>query len=160
MGTKYRGKESARLALDTYIKLIRSVNTLLAAVRRDSPLPEGMSQSQFEVLEALLHCGPLCQREVSHKILKSTGNITMVVDHLERDGLVQRTTDASDRRMTIVALTPEGQRKIEEYFPVHAGAIAASMASLSESEQKNLGELCKKLGLGIRSKLTRTGGIP
>lgn len=152
------GNEVQDLALDTYVKIIRAATTLQSALRTQAPFPDGMTSSQFSVLEALLHRGPLYQREISDKILKSTGNITVVIDHLERDGLVDRERQPGDRRISRVNLTPRGRREITAYFPLHARAITENLAVLSESEQRTLGELCKKLGRGIQTKLTSNGG--
>lgn len=158
MDRTLKALEKQQVALDAYVKMVRSVSTLLAAVRTQSPLPAGMSFSQFQVLEALLHRGPLQQSEISRKILKSTGNITVVVDHLERDGLVERGKDPKDRRVSKVKLTPRGRKRIASYFPRHARAITATLGVLPVAEQKTLAELCKRLGLGIESRLTDNGG--
>lgn len=107
---------------------------------------EELTVSQFGVLEALLHLGPMCQRELGQKILKSSGNITMVVDNLEKQGLVIRQRDGEDRRFVTVHLTEEGSRLIGEIFPRHVAAIVEEMSILTAVEQEELGHLCRKLG--------------
>jgi MarR family 2-MHQ and catechol resistance regulon transcriptional repressor len=99
------------------------------------------------VLEALYHLGPLSQKDIGQKILRSSGNITMVIDNLEKRGLVMRKRDKSDRRVFIVHLTDEGNKLISKVFPPHATKISDEMSVLSATEQKTLGGLCKKLGL-------------
>ena len=106
----------------------------------------GITLSQFEVLEALLHLGPLNQRQLSEKILSSKGNLTTVVDNLERKGLVERRPVKGDRRQNLVCLTPAGRRLIRRVFPKQAAAIVREFRVLSRDELKVLGELCKKLG--------------
>lgn len=145
MGTKYRGESAERLALDSYIKLMRATESVSVRVHRH--LAEaGLTISQFAVLEALHHLGPLCQRDIARKVLKSTGNITMVIDNLERRGLVRRERGAADRRFLTIHLTPSGRGLVGELFPRHARAINDELAALTPDEQAELGRLCRKLG--------------
>jgi MarR family 2-MHQ and catechol resistance regulon transcriptional repressor len=152
MGTRFQGSREQKLALDTYIKLNRCLNAIGARIARECPLPEGLTTSQFGVLEALLHCGPLSQQEVGRKTLRSRGNITMVVDNLERAGLVRRERDMKDRRRYLLHLTEKGGTLIKGYFPLHAESITRSMSVLSVEEQIALGALCRKLGLGLQQE--------
>ena len=147
MPTHYQGTQEEILALDTFIKLTRSLNTMLNRVAAYNTLGD-LTVSQFGVLETLLHLGPLSQTEICGKQLKSGGNTTMVVDNLEKRGLVRRETSAEDRRITIVHLTPAGEALIRDIFPRHAAAITAEMSMLSAQEQRQFGALCKKLGKG------------
>jgi MarR family 2-MHQ and catechol resistance regulon transcriptional repressor len=112
----------------------------------------GLTVSQFAVLEALYHLGPLSQREIGKKILRSSGNITMVIDNLEKGGLVRRERFEADRRFYIVHLTDKGYDLINELFPLHAAVIAEDFGVLTAAEQEALGRLCKKLGLREQSK--------
>jgi MarR family 2-MHQ and catechol resistance regulon transcriptional repressor len=112
----------------------------------------GLTVSQFAVLEALYHLGPLSQREIGKKILRSSGNITMVIDNLEKSGLVRRERFEADRRFYIVHLTDKGYDLINELFPLHAAVIAEDFGVLTAAEQEALGRLCKKLGLREQSK--------
>jgi MarR family 2-MHQ and catechol resistance regulon transcriptional repressor len=148
MGTKHRGPERERTALDAYIKLTRSVNSINASVWERHPFPEGVTPSQFGVLEALYHLGPLNQQELGSKILKSKGNMSFVVEKLEKEGMVSRVRDGVDRRKIIVDLTAKGRAAITAFFPDHARAVSDAMSVLTREEQRELGKLCKKLGLG------------
>ena len=134
-------------ALNTYTKLMRAAESITARTHRHLS-SMGLSISQFGVLEALYHLGPLSQKEIGQKILRSSGNITMVIDNLEKRGLVMRRRDKADRRVFIVHLTDEGNRLISKVFPPHATKISDEMSVLSSAEQETLGGLCKKLGLG------------
>ena len=102
--------------------------------------------SQFGVLEALYHLGSMCQNELAGKILKSSGNMTMVIDNLEKRNLVVRQRNPDDRRMVTVSLTKVGVELIEQILPGHVAAITEEMNFLSPEEQVELGELCRKLG--------------
>jgi MarR family 2-MHQ and catechol resistance regulon transcriptional repressor len=71
----------------------------------------------------------------------------MVIDNLEKRGLVKRTRDEKDRRNYSVAITPKGSDMITSFFPKHAARIVEEMGVLSGAEQEELGRLCKKVGL-------------
>lgn len=150
MSSRHRGEAREVLALDTFIKLMRAEERLSARLQRQFA-DRGLTGSQFAVLEALLHLGPLCQRDLGGKLLKSSGNITLVIDNLERQGLVRRERDADDRRYVTVHLTPAGEAQIRAAFPAHAAEITALLSALSQEEQRELGRLCKKLGLSIEA---------
>jgi len=133
-------------ALNTYTKLMRAAESVTG--RTSGHMTQaGLTVSQFGVLEALYHKGPLCQRDIAAKILKSSGNMTLVIDNLEKSGLVQRRRDTDDRRFYTVHLTEAGSRLIAETFRAVEAAIVANMSVLSADEQEMLGTLCKKLGL-------------
>jgi len=133
-------------ALSAYTKLMRAAESVTGRTSRHMT-EEGLSISQFGVLEALLHKGPLCQRDLAAKILKSTGNLTLVIDNLEKRGLVERVRDSRDRRYLTVHLTPSGSDVIIRAFAKVESAIVDEMSILSSREQEQLGGFCKKLGL-------------
>jgi MarR family 2-MHQ and catechol resistance regulon transcriptional repressor len=145
MPTHYQGTSSERLALNTFIKLTRAADSLFQRLSQRST-QGNLTPSQFGVLETLYHLGPLCQTEISKKLLLSTANITLVIDNLEKNGLVKRTRGVEDRRFISVSLTTKGEELIAELFPRHAASIAEELSVLSPQEQETLGELCRKLG--------------
>ena len=146
MPTHHAGSEEEVRALNVFIKLVRSTNTLLGALLPPLQREFGLTESQLGVLEALHHLGPLAQGQICQKILKSGSNVTTVVDNLERDGLVERVRDDEDRRVQVVHLTERGRELIGRAFPVHAARITALMAHLNPAEQDQLASLCGKLG--------------
>lgn len=147
MATHYSGPKEDVLALDSYIKLVRAAESVISRIYRNADM-DGLTVSQFGVLEALLHLGPMCQRELGTKILKSSGNITMVIDNLEKRGLVERKRDRGDRRFVTVYLTDPGTRTIKEIFPGHLKRIKRELQVLSPNQQADLGKLCRDLGRG------------
>jgi MarR family transcriptional regulator, 2-MHQ and catechol-resistance regulon repressor len=151
MPTRFTGSRAETRTLDTFIKLTRCTNSLLARLAERSSIGE-LTYSQFAVLEALYHLGPMTAGEVSQKILKSGSNLTLVIDNLERDGLVRRERDTKDRRMIHVHLTEAGKAKVEAVLPGHVATLVDEFKVLSAREQEMLGELCKKLGRGRRSE--------
>lgn len=144
MGTHYQGTKAETDALNAYIKLMRAAESVTA--RAHSVLPKEITLSQFGVLETLLHRGPLCQSELAGKLLKSGGNITLIVDNLEKAGYVTRERDQDDRRFITVSLTAKGRTFITELFPKVAASITREFSALSSAEQFTLGWLCKKVG--------------
>jgi MarR family 2-MHQ and catechol resistance regulon transcriptional repressor len=151
MPTHFIGSRTEMRTLDTFIKLTRCTNSVLARLAERNTIGD-LTPSQFAALEALYHLGPMTQGEVSMKVLKSGSNLTTVIDNLERDGLVRRERDAKDRRVIHVHLTEAGKGKIEAVFPVHVEALVEEFSVLSASEQETLGEFCKRLGKGRESE--------
>jgi MarR family transcriptional regulator, 2-MHQ and catechol-resistance regulon repressor len=146
MPTHYSGSEEERRALDTYIKLQRCTESLNSRLQPNLE-SYGLTTSQFGVLEAVLHLGPLCPSQLARKVLKSGGNMTLVINNLARDGYIRKAKDLGDKRSFTVHLTAKGERKIREVFQSHLNAIRNELAVLSPSEQQELGRLCKKLGI-------------
>lgn len=148
MPTRYAGLPEERAALDAYIKLWRAAHAVEVAANRHLA-DHGLTVSQFGVLEALYHLGPLSQRQLADKILRSSGNLTMVINNLERDGLVRRERDEQDRRVMNVFLTPEGQALITCVLPDHVRGIREVFSGLTPEELNQLAALTRKLGLGL-----------
>jgi len=134
-----------RLALLTYVKLMRAAN----AARNYAAQSLGgtnLTLTQFAVLEALYHLGPMSLSDIAHKVLTTGGNLTMVVGNLERRGLARRQRSPEDKRVLIVVLTPKGKSLIRSIFPRHSAAIVEFLDALDSDEQAQLGDLCRKLG--------------
>ncbi|MEA2206570.1 MAG: MarR family transcriptional regulator, and catechol-resistance regulon repressor [Blastocatellia bacterium] len=106
-----------------------------------------MCGSDFAVLEALLHKGPLPVNEIGKKILLTSGSITVAVDRLEKRELVERRAHGTDRRAKIVHLTIAGRKLITRIYGEHAGDMETlAAASLTKAERKTLINLLKKIG--------------
>ena len=148
MPTRYSGTPEERRALSTYIRLWRASHAVEVAANRHLA-DHGLTTSQFGVLEAVYHVGPLSQRQLAQKILRSSGNLTMVIDNLERDGLVRRERDPQDRRIMRVSLTPQGEALIARLLPDHVRGICELFRVLEPEELDTLGDLLRKLGLGV-----------
>lgn len=151
MPTHFTGSRAQSRTLDTFIKLTRCTDSLMARIAERNTIGD-LTFSQFAVLEALYHLGPMTAGEVGQKILKSGGNMTLVIDNLERDGLARRERDSKDRRVIHVHLTESGKGKVEAVLPGHVAALVEEFKVLSAKEQEMLGELCKKLGRGRSSE--------
>jgi len=146
VGAHYRGTAEEVRALNAFIKLARAAES--TGARLSGLLTEsGLTESQFGVLEALHHLGPLHPRQLGEKLLRSSGNITLVLDNLEKHGLVRREREVDDRRYVTVHLTPQGRELIRKVFPRHVADVVRVFSALTPAEQEELGRLCRKLGL-------------
>jgi MarR family 2-MHQ and catechol resistance regulon transcriptional repressor len=146
-------------ALDAYVKLLRAGRSVLARVE-PRLAAAGLTPTQFGVMEAILHKGPLGQRELSRKVLTSAGNMTDLVDKLEARGLVRRARQKSDRRAVNVELTPVGRDLIEPLFTRHAEDIAAAMGELNGDELRQLSDLLRRLGLAAEGEVLEVDEDP
>lgn len=140
----FRGTRAEGRALSAYVALMRAAE---AVTRRTHGhlAQEDLTLSQFGVLEALFHLGPQRQRALGEKILKSPGNMTTVVDNLERRALVERRSMDGDRRVKAVHLTKSGRALVKRIFPSHAAGLARDISCLSVAEQRQLAQICRKL---------------
>src|SRR5689334_7019482 len=120
----------------------------------------GLGLSDFAVLEALLHKGPLTITELQSKVLLASGSMTAAVDRLENRGLLVRKFSESDRRARVLVLTAEGKRLAAESFEKHARDLEALMAVLSRKEKQLLYETLKKLGLQAAAVLNHKAPSP
>ncbi|MBC8030140.1 MAG: MarR family transcriptional regulator [Pyrinomonadaceae bacterium] len=103
--------------------------------------------SDFAVLEALLHKGPLPVNEIGKKVLLTSGSITVAVDRLETKGLVERRAHGTDRRTRVVHLTKAGRKLIARAYAQHAADMEQlTSKSLTAVERKTLIGLLKKIG--------------
>ena len=146
MGTHYKGTAKEQLALDTFIKLIRSGNALSSGINLILA-KNSLTESQFNVLDALYHLGYLTQKELGKKLLKSGGNVTMVIDNLEKLGLVERRRGKKDRRTFTIHLTAKGRNKINLVTPGIVKFISEEMNILTVKEQNEMQKMCKAIGL-------------
>ena len=151
MGTKINYGVKAELALNTWVKLARASSSFnkrsLENIRSF-----GLTQPQFAVIEALGHLGPMKIGVLCNKMLVSGGNMTLVLDNLERLELIERVHSKKDRRAILIKLTKKGDELFNKVFSKHAEFVTSLMSVLTEKEQKDLGKLLKKLGMGINGR--------
>ena len=151
MATKHHGNQEEVRALDAFIKLTRAAGSLSLSISRNLS-QWGLTESQFGVLEALHHLGPMRPCELATKLLTSGANMTTVMDNLEKRKLISREKMPEDRRSVIIRVTEEGEQVISNLFPRHAEFITAEMSALDAGEQDTLGHLCRKLGKAVSTK--------
>jgi len=132
-------------SLKLLIVLSRAFAAIEAHTRADVAR-HGLTLTEFGILEALYHKGPMLLGEVQRKILVSSGGITYLVDRLEKKGLVERRECPEDRRARFAALTPAGEELIERIFPEHAQCIERALSGLDDEEKEEAIRLLRKLG--------------
>lgn len=114
----------------------------------------GLGDSDFRVLEALLHKGPLPVNTIGPKVWLTPGSISIAVDRLVRKGLVVRKEQPADRRVRRVELTRKGRTLIAATFRKHAAAMEKVVNVLSKRERTALLRILKKLGKEAESRDT------
>ena len=112
--------------------------------------------SDFAVLEAVLHKGPLPVNEIGKKVLLTSGSITVAVDRLEAKGFVERRAHGTDRRARVVHLTREGRKAITKAYADHAADMERlASVSLNRSEREILIRLLKQIGFAAVESSTK-----
>jgi MarR family 2-MHQ and catechol resistance regulon transcriptional repressor len=119
----------------------------MAAYAERSVTAQGLCLSDFMVLEALLHKGPLTISAIGEKVLLASASMTSAIDRLETRALVQRESSSADRRLRIVALTREGKDLIDKLYAQHEQDLEVITAEFSGAERRDLYDGLKKLGL-------------
>jgi MarR family 2-MHQ and catechol resistance regulon transcriptional repressor len=146
MGTKYKGTKKEIVALNSFIKLTRAADSVRSRAIRFLN-ESGITESQFYVLDAIYHYGSLNQKEIGEKVFRSGGNITLVIDNLEKQDLVKRVRGKEDRRFFTIHLTKAGKNQMDKLFPKFLSAVVYEMKSLNEADQVKLQKYCKMIGL-------------
>ena len=142
--SRFRGNKREMAVLSAFVKFMRG-NDHLVASTHDHLASENLSNSQFGVLEALYHLGPMCQKDLGERILKSPGNMTTVLRNLEKRGLIYRKRSTEDRRYSDVHLTSSGEALISDIFPRHLNGLVGAFDSFTDEELAEFGRLCRKL---------------
>lgn len=121
-------------------KAIRSIRPYESKASKEN----GLTPTQFAVLETLYSKGQLRIQDLIDKMLATSGNMTVVIKNMVRDGWIVRTCDPNDRRSFLVDLTDEGRLKIEETLPTHIDAVSHAMSVLEEQDKEELIRILKK----------------
>ncbi len=130
-----RGKQSLRL----WLRLLACENLIEQTVRTRLRVAFDITLPQFDVLSELEHAGnALTMSQLSQKLMVSNGNVTGVVDRLERDGLVRRRASSTDRRVQYIELTEQGVSLFRDIASEHERWIENLLGDLSANEIKTL----------------------
>lgn len=138
-------EESKNASLNLYIALSRASQWVSAHADRDIR-KNGLNRTEFGVLELLYHKGAQPLQQIGGKVLMSSGNITYVVDKLEKKQLVRRRASTEDRRLIYAEITDAGTAFVEKIFPTHTVVIDNTMEVLTLEEKELASKLLKKLG--------------
>jgi len=135
-------------ALSLWVKLTRAYLTMSKRVS-ENVKSFNLTEPQFGALECMGHLGPMTIGHLCNKQLVSGGNMTLVIDNLEKEGLAERIHSKEDRRTIVVQLTPKGRELFDKIFVRHAEFVAELTSVLSKDEITQLSNLLRKLGTGI-----------
>src|SRR5215813_12834448 len=118
----------------------------IARYLRPSMSAECLGESDFRVLEVLLHKGPMPVNAIGPKVDLNPGSVSVAVDRLYKKGFVSRVECSSDRRVRTVALTEKGKQAFEPFFRQHATLIKGVFQDVSPEELEQLETVLKKIG--------------
>ena len=109
-------------------------------------LEEGLGESDFRVLEVLLHKGPMPVNAIGPRVALNSGSVSVAVDRLFKEGLVNRVESTGDRRVRTVSLTEKGREMFVPVFRRHSALIKRAFQDLSPEELQQLEVVLKKIG--------------
>ena len=141
-------RENAAAAL--WVVLARAHRALAGFVEQ-SVSTLGLGLSEFMILEALLHKGPLTMSALCQSALLANASMTSAIDRLEQKKLVERTASKDDRRVRLVQLTPEGTALIKRLFARHLRDLEEVMKDVPAAERAELRRCLKTLGLAAQA---------
>jgi len=129
--------------------LLAAAGALSARVHRRLAA-HGFTASRIKTLCALKGAGPLCPHDIADRLCQTRGNVTMILDDLQRRGLVERRREGPNRRYVAVHLTPKGRRMAASLAPRHAKAVAGELKGFSARDLEVLAALCRRIEGGGR----------
>ncbi len=132
-------------SVHTWLVLTKAMHALGKRLSQQL-LAMGLADTDFRVLEALLHKGPLPVNIIGPKVHLNPGSISVAVDRLHARGLVSRVEDETDRRVRTVSLTPQGRKIITKAYRQHAALLHDLFAPLTPQEKTELERLLKAVG--------------
>ena len=113
----------------------------------------GLTSAQFSVLEVLYAKGELTVGEIQESILGTPGNVPVIINNLIKGGFATRTKDEKDRRVSRIALSPEGKQLMERIYPEpHQSWLEEILAPMAKEERKELEDMLVKTYQNIRKE--------
>src|SRR5213593_1308980 len=146
MKQKRPAKKQDSAGVHLWLVLMKAFQALLPHAAGSIKRTE-LGDSDFRVLEVLLHKGPLPVNTIGPKVWLTPGSISVAVDRLEKRALVKR-KNTDDRRVRLVELTAKGRALITKTFREYSAAMEEAAGVLSKQERLMLLRLLKKLGKG------------
>lgn len=129
-------------------KMITALSRSLRAIHQNSETlfrQNGLTMAQFAVLEALLHKGDMTVQALIDSVLSTSGNMTVVIRNLERQGLVNRQKNPSDNRSFVICLTKQGKKLIDTVFADHMDFVQSALSAINDTEKETVINILKKL---------------
>lgn len=151
-----RHEDHAKESVSLWFRLLSCHARMLAELRRQLDQLEGsVTMPRFDLLASLLRRDGQTLAALSRELLVTAGNVTGLVDRAERDGLVLRRPDPTDRRLARVWLTPHGRELIAGLLPAHAAQVHALVVGMPAAERRALRELLGSLRDHLASQVDR-----
>src|ERR1700751_1153630 len=132
-------------AIHTWLIMLKARNSI-ARYALPPIAEEGLGDSDFRVLDVLLHKGPMPVNAIGPKVDLNPGSVSVAVDRLYKKGLVSREESVSDRRVRTVSLTAKGRGVFVPTFRQHAALIKRAFQDVSPEEQRQMEKVLKKIG--------------
>jgi len=130
------------------LALLIAMNRTTQTLQRRSAIilkNSGLTITQFCVLEALYHKGDMTITEIIERLLSTSGNMTVVINNLQKEAFISRYVNPKDRRSALIAITEKGRNRVEAIFPPHLQDLKECFSVYSEDEKEQLLVLLKKL---------------
>ena len=137
-----------------WVVLARAYHSMAAFVEQ-SVSALGLGLSDFMILEALLHKGPMTMSALCDAALIANASMTAAIDRLEEKKFLERVAHPTDRRVRLVQLTAEGHALIKRLYPRHERDLDELMSMLSHAERAELRRTLKLLGLTAKIAAAR-----
>src|SRR6266850_4877230 len=138
-------RKRPREAIHTWLIMLKARNSI-ARYALPPITEEGLGDSDFRVLDVLLHKGPMPVNALGPKVNLNPGSVSVAIDRLYKKGLVSRVESESDRRVRTVSLTQKGRRVFVPIFRQHAALIQRAFQDVSPEEQRQMEEVLKRIG--------------
>jgi DNA-binding MarR family transcriptional regulator len=144
--------DGVRLPLRTWLRLLTCVNMIEGTVRARLHAQFATTLPRFDVLAALDAAGKdLTMGALSARLMVTSGNVTGLINGMEKDGLVLRRPHPADRRSTLIGMTEAGRALFARMAPQHAGWIEETMAALDRAEAAELWAALGRLKASVRA---------
>lgn len=142
-----------------WVVLARAYRSMAAFVEH-SIAGLGIGLSDFMILEALLHKGPSTMSALCQAALITNASMTAAVDRLQQRGLVERTSDTTDRRVRLVQLTGKGTALIRRLYTRHQRDLEEVMSGIPPADRTELRRALKTIGLAAQAKAAERAAVP
>lgn len=134
--------------INVFLELIQATKAVIRTVWGTSGI-EGLTAPQFAILLHLNHRGPLSPSELSDILLVTQGNVTGLIQRMQKQGLVERRRSSSDRRVLKIGITRAGAEKLDVIRPTWEKMVQQAIKPLNQDEQETLQKLLGKLREGL-----------
>jgi MarR family transcriptional regulator, 2-MHQ and catechol-resistance regulon repressor len=134
-----------REAIHTWLLMLKASQSI-ARYLLPPVLKAGLGDSDFRVLDVLLHKGPMPVNAIGPKVNLNPGSVSVAVDRLYKKGLVSRVENESDRRVRTVSLTEKGRQRFVPLFRQHASLVEQAFQDVSPEEQRQVENVLERIG--------------